>query len=126
MPGQSGQRFFQLAQAALGRADQVADGRGAGSHFRQHGFGRDAAVHQPGALGFPILLFDLGQHGAQGLVVDGIADEHFVAERQALRRDDECDDDRGGGRDKGGYRVGEPLQAVGALVAAVAEAAQAI
>ena len=95
---------LQLAQQAFGRADEVMHGRIAGAHFGQHFLGRDAAVHDPDAVGFPVLGFDFLQEAAQRRLVARVAGQHFVGERKALRRDHERDDH---------------LRAVRALVAAV-------
>jgi hypothetical protein len=103
LPRLRGQVLLQLAQAAFGRADQVTHRRGAGAHFREHFLGRDAAIHQPGALGFAVLFFDFLEHPFErlahvpatasplrllGRLIGGVAGEHFVAERKAFGGDD--------------------------------------
>ena len=61
------------------------------------------------APGLTVLRLNLGQEVAQRRVVGGVAGEPFIGEGQAFRRRDQGDDD---------------LDAVGAPVAAVAEAGQ--
>lgn len=78
------------------------------THLGKGFFGGDAAVHDPDALGFAILGFDFFEEVGEGGVVGGIAGEHFVGDGEAVRGDDEGDDD---------------LDAVAALVATVSKAA---
>lgn len=97
-----------MGEAAFGGADEVAGGRLAGPHFGEDFFGGNTPVHQPEALGFAVLVFDVGEEVAQGLVVDGVAWHDLIGEGEPLGGEDESDDD---------------LDAVGAFVAAVTEAA---
>jgi hypothetical protein len=69
---------------------------------------RTNATHSPGLA---VLAFDLGAEIAQRLAVGGIAGQNFVGERQAVRGDDQCDDE---------------LRAIGPLVAAVSVASLAV
>ena len=78
------------------------------AHLGEYGFGGNAAVHHKDAPGLTVLRLDLGQEDAQRRVVGRVAGEHLVGERQAFRRHHQGDDD---------------LDAVGALIAAIAEAA---
>ena len=101
--------LLQLRQPPLGRAHQVA--RADAAHLGQAVLGGDAAVHHPDAVGLAVALLDAVQEAAQRGVVGGVARHHLVAQREALGRDDQRDDD---------------LHAVAALVAAVAELAQIV
>ena len=65
-------------------------------------------IHDPDPLGLAVAAADGREHPAQGGLVGRVAREHLVGERQALRRDDEGDDN---------------LHTVAAFVAAVTETA---
>jgi hypothetical protein len=108
LPGQSNERFFQLAEPPLRRADQIGDGRIGLPHLGEHIFCRNAAIHHPNALRLAVLAFDLVEKRAQRRLVRSIAWQHFVGERKALGRDHERDDH---------------LDTIRVLVAAVAMAA---
>src|ERR1700741_261505 len=62
----------------------------------------------PDPIGLAVLVLDLFNKGPQRGFVGGIAAQHLVSQWQALRSDDQGDDD---------------LHAVGAFITAVAEAA---
>ena len=65
--------LFQLRQATLGSAHQVAD-RGIGlSHGLDRLLGGNAAIHHPGPVGLAVQLFDPFQEAGQGGFVAGIA-----------------------------------------------------
>lgn len=104
LPGLVEQRFLQLREPSLGRANEIVDRRIGLPHLRQHGFGGNAAIHHPDPPGFAVLRFDLLQKTAQCRAVG----KHLVGERKAVRRHKKSDHD---------------LNAVGALVAAIAIAA---
>ena len=108
LPRPLGERRLVAGEPALGRADQVAHLRVGGAQFGEDFLGGDAAVHDPDPLGRAVAAADRREHPAQGRLVGGVAREHLVGERQALRSDHEGDDD---------------LHAVAAFVAAVAETA---
>ena len=99
---------LELAQPSFRRSDQILDRRVGLAHLGEYGFGGNAAVHHKDAPGLTVLRLDLGQEDAQRRVVGRVAGEHLVGERQAFRRHHQGDDD---------------LDAVGALIAAIAEAA---
>ena len=107
LPGQADERLLQFGQPAFRGADQIADRRIGGAHLGQHFFGWNAAVHHPNALGFAVLGFDFIEHVTQRGFVGGVAGQHLVAERKAMRRHDQRD---------------HHLHAVAAFVAAVAVA----
>ena len=107
-PGLVEEVMLEAAQAALGRSHQILHRRVALAHLGEHGLGGDAAIHHPDAPRLAVLRLDLGQEAAQRGLVGGVAGHDLVGERQAFRRHHQGDDD---------------LDAVGALVAAIAEAA---
>ena len=109
LPVARGQIDFESREFALGRADEVAHGQVARTHLLERCLSRDAAVHNPDAFRFAVLLFDLGQEVLERGLVGGVARQHFVGEGKTLGRNNEGDDD---------------LHAVAALIAAVAKAAQ--
>jgi hypothetical protein len=108
LPGLLRQLLFQFGQLALGRAHEVAHLGLALPQLGQHGFGRDAAIHHPDALGAAVTFLDTLEHVPQRGLVGGVAGQHLVGQRQAL------------GRDHQGH---DHLHAVGAFVPAVTEAA---
>jgi hypothetical protein len=55
------------------------------AHLFEHLFSRNAAIHQPDALGFAILLFDLVEKLFERAGVLGVARHHFVGQRKSLR-----------------------------------------
>ena len=81
------------------------------AHLGQAVLGGDAAVHHPDAVGAAVAVLDAVQEAAQGGGVGSASAHHLVAQREALGRDDQRDDD---------------LPAVTSLVAAVAELAQLV
>ena len=105
--GQEG--LLQLVQPSLGRTHQVA--RADAAHLGQAVLGGDAAVHHPDAIGSAVAVVDAVQEATEGGAVGGVAAHHLVAQREALGRDDQRDDD---------------LPAVAALVAAVTVLAQIV
>jgi hypothetical protein len=107
-PGPPGERGFVAGEPGLGRADEITHGGVGGAQLGEDLLGGNAAIHNPNTLGGAEAAADRGEHVAQGGLVGGVARQHLVGERQAFGRDDEGDDD---------------LDAVPALVAAVAEAA---
>src|SRR5882724_1867354 len=80
----------------------------AGTHFGKDLFSGNATVHEPDPVSLAVLVLDLFNKGPQRGFVGGIAAEHLVSQWQALRGDDQGDDD---------------LHAVGAFITAVTEAA---
>jgi hypothetical protein len=104
------QGLLERGEFAFGCADETTHGRGASAHLPEHVLGRDAAIHDPDALGFAILILDFGEEVLERALVRGVAGEHLVSERETLGRDDQCDDH---------------LHAVAAFVATVTKAAQA-
>src|SRR6266404_612862 len=80
----------------------------AGAHFGKDLFRGNAAVHEPDPIGLAVLVLDFFNKGPQRGFVGGIAAEHLVSQGQALRSDDQCNDD---------------LHAVGAFITAVTESA---
>src|ERR1700745_1916673 len=84
------------------------DGWIAATHFGKDLFGGNATVHEPDPIGLAVLVLDLFNKGPQRGFVGGIAAEHLVSQGQALRSDDQRDDD---------------LHAVGAFITAVPEPA---
>ena len=91
-PRQGRELLFQLAQASLGRAHQVAHGRITRAHLLEHFLRRDAPFHDPDAFGLAVLRFELLEKLPQRRLVGGVAAEHFVGEWKSLRRDDQGDD----------------------------------
>ena len=79
--------------------------------MREDFLGGDAAVHDPDAVGFAVLLFYPGEEVFEGSFIQRISWQDFVGEGEAFGGDDERYDN---------------LDAVTALVPAVAEAAQTI
>ena len=71
-------------------------------------FGRDAAVHHPHAIELAVESFDFLQEGIERGLIAGVAGQDFVGQRVTFGRDDQRNDH---------------LHTIGALVAAVAEAA---
>ena len=92
LPGQPGPFLFVLRQPPARRAHQVAHGRIARAHLFQHLLGRDAPIHDPNPLGLPVLFFYFLEKVGQGLLVLGVARQHFIGDRKTLRRDDQGDD----------------------------------
>src|SRR5207245_7901196 len=80
----------------------------AGAHYGKDLFSGNAAVHEPDPIGLAVLVLDFFNKGPQRGFVGGIAAEHLVSQGQALRSDDQCNDD---------------LHAVGAFITAVTESA---
>src|SRR5258705_3260798 len=80
----------------------------AGAHFGKDLFSGNAAVHEPDPIGLAVLVLDFFNKGPQRGFVGDIAAEHLVSQGQALRSDDQCNDD---------------LYAVGAFITAVTESA---
>jgi len=107
LPWQSEQGLLQFRQPALGRADEIGDGRIGLAHLGKHLLGRNAAIHDPDALRLAVLGLDLAQGVAQRRAVRRVPRQHFVSKRKAVGRHDQRD---------------HHLGAVAALVAAVAVA----
>ena len=103
--------LFETGEAAFGRSHQIVHGRIASAHFGENLLGRNAAIHHPNPARLAVLALDLGEERAQRLAVGGVAGQDLIGERQALRGDDERDDE---------------LRAIGPLVAAVAVASLAV
>src|SRR3979411_850784 len=80
----------------------------AATHFGKDLFGGHATVHEPDPISLAVLVLDLFNKGPQRGFVGGIAAQHLVSQWQALRSDDQGDDD---------------LHAIGAFITAVTEAA---
>jgi hypothetical protein len=102
------QRLLQLGKSALGRTDEIRDGRIGRSHFGQHFLGRNASIHHPDALRFAVLGFDLLQGRTQRLTAGCIPWQHLIGKRKTIGRHDQCD---------------HHLNAVASLVGAVPKAA---
>src|SRR4030081_627463 len=80
----------------------------AATHFGKDLFGGHATVHEPDPISLAVLVLDIFNKGPQRGFVGGIAAQHLVSQWQALRSDDQGDDD---------------LHAIGAFITAVTEAA---
>ena len=78
------------------------------AHLGENRLGRDAAIHHPDASGLAVLRLDLAEEAAQRRLVGGVAGQHFVGKRQAVRRHHQGD---------------HHLRTVRPLVAAIAVAA---
>ena len=103
--------FFQRGQRAFGGADEVVHRGVARAHLREHGFGGDAAIHQPHALCLAVARFDLFEKAGQRGVVGRVAGQNFIGQRKAFRRDDQRDDH---------------LRTIGPVIARVAVAARIV
>src|SRR6266850_1056933 len=62
------------------------------AHRLQLRFGWNPAVHDPDPLRFAILFLDAFKKGWQRGSVTGVAGHHFIAQRKALRRDNQRND----------------------------------
>jgi len=107
--GEEGLRPF--GEASFGGAHQVTHRRVGVAHERQGRFGGNAPIHRPDPVGLAVLGLDLGQKVLERLLVEGIAGEDLLGQGKTVRGNDRGDDH---------------LDAVGAMVAAVAMLALAI
>src|SRR4029434_4315883 len=78
----------------------------AGAHLGKDFLGRNASIHDPDPPGFAVLVLDLLQKSPQRGALRGVARQHLVSQRKALRGDHQGDDH---------------LYAIRALVSRVAE-----
>src|SRR3970040_1699297 len=89
MPRLVEELFLQATEPSLGCADQVLHRWISLAHLFKHFFCRDAPIHQPNALGFAVLGFNLVEKLLERAAVLGVARQYFVSQRKALRRDDQ-------------------------------------
>ena len=106
MPWASRKLPLELTQTPLRRADQIA--RPALAHLGQVLLRRDAAVHDPDPLRFPVARLDPLEKPRQRRAVGCVPGQHLIGQRKTLRRHDQRD---------------HHLHAVAAVIAAVAVAA---
>ncbi len=104
MPRPIKQRLLQFGKPSLGGTDEIGDGRIGLAHLGQHLIGRNAAIHDPDAVGLAVLGFNLAQGVAQRRAVGRVPRQHLIGEREAFGRHDQRN---------------HHLGAVAALVAAV-------
>ena len=72
---------------------RITHGWGAGAHLPEDFFARNAAIHDPHAVGFAMLVFDFGEEVFERGFICCVAWQYFIGQRIALGRDDEGDDD---------------------------------
>ena len=84
------QVLLHLAQQMPGRADQIADPFVA--HLLERRLGGDAPIHDPHAPGLAVERLDLRQEVLERGMVQRVAGEHLVRQRQAIGRHDQRDD----------------------------------
>ena len=89
LPRQAEQRLLQFGKPALGGADEIGDGRIGLAHLGKHLLGRNAAIHDPDALGLAVLGLDLAQGAAQRLAIGRVPRQHLIGERKAVGRHDQ-------------------------------------
>jgi len=63
------------------------------SHLSESLFGRDASVHDPDTVEFPVLLLDLAWEIGEGRLVTGVARHDLIGRRKAFRGDNQGNHD---------------------------------
>jgi len=88
---------FSLGLGIVMSTRRQAEGDCCLAHLPEGGFGGDAAVHEPDALGFAVLVLDRLEEAGQRGFVGGVAGHHFVGQQAPhWRGREEKWDDRGG------------------------------